>query len=52
MRSTPPPAERSGHLVLDPRDQPRVPSKEYLQTEIRNMFTLVRDRLQAAIAAL
>jgi hypothetical protein len=52
MRSTLPPPARSGHLVLDPREPVRVPSKEFLQTEIRNMFTLVRDRLAAAIAAL
>jgi hypothetical protein len=52
MRSVPPPPERSGHLVLDPRDPARVPSTEYLQTEIHNMFTLVQDRLEAAIAAL
>lgn len=52
MRSTPPPPERSGHLVLDPRDPARMPSKGYLQTEIRNMFMLVHDRLEAAIAEL
>lgn len=56
-RSAPAP-DRSGHFLIDPRvpldptDQERNVSQHTVHTEVEAMFVLVKERLEAAIAAI
>jgi hypothetical protein len=52
------PPDRSGHFLLDPRqpldpnDQDKNVSQHNVRVEVDAMYTLVKDRLEAAIAAI
>ena len=44
--------DRSGHFVLDPRDDPPVGATKTVHQDVDGMFTLVEERLEAALTLL
>jgi hypothetical protein len=50
--AAPTPRDRSAHLLLDPLDPGRGPSRETIRDDLNEMLDLVETRINAAIAAL